>query len=78
LKMERALLFMDGNCGCALLGRDLQEGEAEFVKIEQRPNEPLHEAEVRCCWQAFKNLKARLGRELTYAWDPRKPGAAGA
>jgi hypothetical protein len=31
---ERAELGIDGNCGFALLGADLQEGEAEFVKIE--------------------------------------------
>lgn len=31
---ERAELGIDGNCGFALLGPDLQEGEAEFVEIE--------------------------------------------
>ena len=30
---ERAGLGIDGNCGFALLGADLQEGEAEFVEI---------------------------------------------
>ena len=30
---ERAELGIDGNCGFALLGPDLQEGEAEFVEI---------------------------------------------
>ncbi len=31
---ERAQLGIDGNCGFALLGPDIQEGEAEFVEIE--------------------------------------------
>ena len=31
---ERAHLGIDGNCGFALLGVNLQEGEAEFVEIE--------------------------------------------
>ena len=31
---ERAELGIDGNCGFALLGVNLQEGEAEFVEIE--------------------------------------------
>ena len=76
--MERAELSVDGNCGCALLGENLQEGEAEFVEVEQRPGEFLYEAEVRACWAAFKKLKERLGKDLTYAWYPRRPGSAGA
>jgi hypothetical protein len=31
---DRAELGIDGNCGFALIGADLQEGEAEFVEIE--------------------------------------------
>lgn len=31
---ERAQLGIDGNCGFALLGENLQEGESEFVEIE--------------------------------------------
>jgi len=76
--MERAELSVDGNAGCALLGENLQEGEAEFVVVAQRPGEQLYEAEVRACWAAFQRLKARLGKELTYAWYPRRPGSAGA
>lgn len=33
-KYERAQLGIDGNCGFALLGPNLQEGEAEFVEIQ--------------------------------------------
>ena len=32
--MERAEIGIDGNCGFALLGEDLQVGEAEFVEIK--------------------------------------------
>ena len=45
--MERAILSVDGNCGYALLGEDLQVGEAEFVEVSPRKDEPLHEAQVR-------------------------------
>lgn len=76
--MERAILSVDGNCGCALLGEDLQVGEAEFVEVTPSKDEPLHEAQVRACWAALKKLKERLGRPLTYAWYPRRPGSAGA
>lgn len=30
---QRAELGIDGNCGFALIGENLQEGEAEFVQI---------------------------------------------
>lgn len=78
IKYPRAVLSVDGDHGCALLGKNLQEGEAEFVKVEKRPDEHITQAEVRACWAAFKNLKQRLGIEMTYAWWPRRPGSAGA
>lgn len=34
-KYGRAELGIDGNCGFALLGPNLQEGEAEFVEIAE-------------------------------------------
>ena len=34
-KYSRAELGIDGNCGFALIGPNLQEGEAEFVEIAQ-------------------------------------------
>lgn len=74
----RAILSIDGNAGCALLGSDLHAGEAEFVTIEQREDEPLHEAETRACWAAFNALKTRLNKpDLSYVWYPRRPGFAG-
>lgn len=76
---ERATLSVDGNAGCALLGADLMVGEVEFVTVEQRDHEPLHEAELRACWAALKKLRERLGKPgLSYAWYPRRPGSAGA
>lgn len=77
--MERAILSVDGNCGCALLGENLQVGEAEFVEVSPRNGEPLHEAQTRACWAAFKRLKDRLNMpQLSYAWQTRRPGSAGA
>lgn len=76
--LERAVLSVDGNAGCALLGENLQEGESEFVVIERHPDEYLYQAEARACFQALNNLRSRLGKPITYAWFPRRPGSAGA
>lgn len=55
-------LSLDGNCGCALLGPDLQEGEAEFVEVDYNEfdDEP-HNAEKRAIVRALNKLKARCG-----------------
>lgn len=74
-ELPRATLCVDGDCGSALYGENIQEGECEFVKIEPRLNEPLHEAQTRARWEAFKRLKDRLGiANLTYAWLGARPG----
>lgn len=78
MTLERAVISIDGDHGCALLGEDLQVGDAEFVKVEPRKDEQLHEAEIRAAFQALNNLRKRLGKEITYAWYPRRPGSAGA
>lgn len=39
---ERAELGIDGNCGFALLGENIQEGEAEFVEITPVVVEPYY------------------------------------
>ena len=36
-EIERAELGVDGNCGFALLGENLQTGECEFVEIALPP-----------------------------------------
>lgn len=75
--MERAELGVDGNAGFALLGPDLQEGEAEFVTIDlpieasKDPNRYHHSEWVsaarRAATKAYRNLKARLpDREFSY------------
>lgn len=74
-ELPRATLCVDGDCGSALYGANIQEGECEFVKIEPRQDEPLHEAQIRACWEAFRRLKDRIGiPDLTYAWLGARPG----
>jgi hypothetical protein len=66
-KIQRAELGVDGNCGFALLGENIQEGEAEFVEVVQMKDEPLHAAEARAAAKAYRALKSRLGLEhLSY------------
>lgn len=74
---ERAEIGIDGNAGFALIGPDLQAGEAEFVEIalpveaSRDPNR-YHKSEwVRAAkiaaTAAYRKLKARLpGREFSY------------
>lgn len=57
----RAKVGVDGNCGYALLGADLQEGEAEFVEIKREENESIYRAERRAWGAALKKLEERLG-----------------
>lgn len=73
--MERAELFLDGNAACALLGEDLQSGEAEFVEInevrtELRKRHPdIYESEIEraAMFRAYRKLKDRLpNREFSY------------
>lgn len=58
----KAELGIDGNCGFALLGKDLQSGEAEFVEIPTDTNAPICEVKRAACEKAFEQLKARLDR----------------
>ena len=75
--IERAEIGVDGNCGFALLGEDLQVGEAEFVEIDM----PLEEskdpfryrhsdwcaAASRAATKAYRNLQKRLApRVISY------------
>lgn len=82
--MERAELGIDGNCGFALLGADLQVGEAEFVEINlpaeasRYPNR-YHSSEwvsaaKRAATTAYRNLQTRLvDREFSYYLGPSHP-----
>jgi hypothetical protein len=81
---ERVVLSVDGNCGCALLGGNIQEGDAEFVEILYPDpsctwSGEAKKAERTACFQALHKLRQRLDRpDLPYAWSTRSPGAAGA
>jgi hypothetical protein len=57
--MERAELGIDGDCGFALLGEDLQLGEAVFVKISEAPKSSTN-PESWAATQAYRKLQARL------------------
>lgn len=82
--MERAEIGIDGNAGFALLGNDLQSGEAEFVEIalplaaSKDPNRYHHSewvsAAKRAATAAYKKLKTRLAdREFYYYLGPSHP-----
>lgn len=75
--MDRAELGVDGNAGFALLGEDLQIGEAEFVPIYmplelcKDPNRynksEWVNAAKRASTAAYRALKARLpDRQFSY------------
>ena len=54
----RAELGVDGNCGYALLGEDIQIGECEFVEVTQKnPTQGNYQAAARL---AFSRLRERL------------------
>ncbi len=74
--MERALLFVDGNAGCALLGEDLQSGEVEFVKIDHEATRGTGKYPAKiACTRAYRRLKARLpNREFSYVWQSPSGG----
>lgn len=73
---DRAVLGIDGNCGFALFGEDLQVGESEFEVI--KTSEPNWTSEYRkqskiAINKAFKSLQDRLGKKLPYYLDPSHP-----
>ncbi len=73
MSIERAIIGIDGNCGFALLGEHLQEGEAEFVEVVKVVDENIYKAQIRAATRALRALEDRLGRKLTYALDPSHP-----
>lgn len=66
--MKRALIGVDGNCGFALLGVDIQSGEAEFVEIDHEAMEGRNRyydsdwcaAADRAITQALNQLRKRI------------------
>ena len=68
--LARAVLSIDGNYACALLGENLQEGEAEFVEIIYPDGKNASDAykwERAAAFRALYKLRERLGTEITYA-----------
>ena len=86
--IERAELGIDGNAGFALLGDNLQSGEAEFVTIDLPPEaskDPnrYHKSEwvsaaKRAINLAYRALKARLSdRQFSYYLGQSHPDYLG-
>lgn len=71
---DRAELGVDGNCGFALLGANIQEGEAEFEEFagDVRTSEGTRQAKLAIN-RAFRRLKARIGRPISYYIGPSHP-----
>jgi hypothetical protein len=75
IEYKRAELGVDGNAGFALLGPDIQAGEAEFVTLNQREDELLSIAERRAAKQALSKLRERLDMpNLSYYIGSSYPG----
>ena len=69
-ELKRALLSIDGSHACALLGENIQEGEAEFVEITYPDGKGASDAykhERAAAFRALYKLRERLGIEITYA-----------
>lgn len=78
MKIKRAELGVDGNCGFALLGEDIVVGEAEFEEIKLSDDAPIWSAEGRrqtklAINRAYQRLKARIGRPISYFIGPSHP-----
>ena len=80
---QRAELGVDGNCGFALLGSDLQVGEAEFVEIPTANIDRessflmpkgLVAAQLWACKEALRRLRVRLNMpNMSYYFGPSHP-----
>lgn len=66
-KIVRAVLSLDGDHACALVGANLQDGEAEFEKLDYEVHESRYQCERSACFKALTRLRERLGIEITYA-----------
>lgn len=75
--MKRALLGVDGNCGFALLGEDLQVGESEFVEIagsDPVGSKGWAEEASRAATSAYRKLQSRLADQtFSYRLDSSHP-----
>lgn len=67
------VLGVDGNAGFAMIGPNLQEGEAEFVGIRDGMG-ALKERQIRACAMALATLRQRIGRpEAPFVYGPTHP-----
>lgn len=69
MAIERAELGMDGNCGFARLGPNLQEGESEFEEVRGtslHPDPTSDGAKRQAINRAFTRLKNRIGCPISY------------
>lgn len=75
--MERAILGVDGNCGFARLGPNLQDGEAEFEPIKDFGKEwhaEQHRQAKIAINKALQRLRERLyPQRFSYALHPSHP-----
>jgi hypothetical protein len=72
----RAELGVDGNCGFALLGEDIQVGEAEFVEFATdapKGSSQWERAAEHAATKALHKLEARLNKKLSYYIGPSHP-----
>lgn len=60
-KLERIEISIDGDHACALLGPNLQEGEAEFAPIEGWPK-ATYKQEHAAMSAAYEKLAKRIGK----------------
>lgn len=74
--MERAELGIDGNCGFALLGENIQEGDCEFVEIPTIKNFTEIDCQRIAARQAYLKLKERHP-EISYFFGKLHPSYIG-
>lgn len=66
VEYKRAQLGIDGDCGFALLGPNIQEGEAEFVEVIPTTVGKYYDQRT-AAYEALRRLRIRLGKpELGY------------
>ena len=72
----RARLGIDGNCGFALIGNNLQESESEFEEFEGdiKTSDGVRNARLAIN-RAFTRLKKRVGN-ISYFLDESHPDYA--
>jgi hypothetical protein len=78
--IERAELGIDGNCGFARLGPNLQEGEAEFEEIRAtalNPDPASDGAKKQAISRAYERLRSRIGRPISYFLGESHPNYDG-